>query len=410
MRVLVLNKFWLPSVQYSHWAPPDTELVLLTSAASIGSPADLAGYSDHIAFDSYVHNAQVEYYAHRLHAKYSFDRVLAMSEYDLIRAARLREAWSLPGQNMHSALAYRDKLLMKQCLRDAAVPVARFAAIDNPTQLIDFCATTGYPVVVKPRRAASSAGVRVLHDEQELCAFLWQDTPLSGDRPADLLAEEYVSNTLFHVDGAVADGEVILCWPSQTTSGLDFIQGGTLVSTMLEPGDPALSALKGLVGWALQALPTPPVSLFHAEVFGMEDGALVLNEIGCRIGGGKIRDVMRLAFGFDPIEWYARTVLNDNTITGYPPQMPARQAGYAKVPARPGVVRAIPERCAVSGIDIFQPKARRGQQVHAPASLDDCLSVFATARPTRAEVHESLTAAVRWFNQAVRIDCSQRGR
>lgn len=409
MRVLVLNKFWLSSVQYSRWAPPDTELVLLTSAASIGSPADLVGYSDHIAFDSYVHNAQVEYYAHRLQAKHSFDRILAMSEYDLIRAARLREAWSLPGQNMRSALAYRDKLLMKQYLLDAAVPIASFAAIDNPTQLIDFCATTGYPVVVKPRRAASSVGIRVLRDEQELYAFLGSDTPLTGDRPADLLAEGYVSNTLFHVDGAVADGQVILCWPSQTTSGLDFIRGETLVSTMLEPGDPALSALRGLVGRALQALPTPSISLFHAEVFGMEDGALVLNEIGCRIGGGKIRDVLRLAFGFDAIEWYARTVLDDETINGYLPQMPTRQAGYAKVPARPGIVEAVPDRCAVSGIDLFEPKVRRGQRVHSPASLDDCLSVFAAARPTRAEVHESLTGAVRWFNQAVRIDCSQRG-
>jgi hypothetical protein len=156
-------------------------------------------------------------------------------------------------------------------------------------------------------------------------------------------------------------------------------------------------------------LPTPPISLFHAEAFGMEDGSLVLNEIGCRIGGGKIRDVMRLAFGFDAIEWYARTVLADDTINGYPSQMPARQAGYAKVPARPGVVRALPERCPDSEIDLFETKVRRGQQLHAPASLDDCLSVFATARPTRAQVHESLTGAVRWFNEAVRIDCSQRG-
>jgi len=409
VRVLVLNKFWLPSVRYSRWAPPGTELVLLTSSASIGSPADLVDYTDHMAFDSYIQNAQVEYYAHRLQAKHAFDRVLAMSEYDLIRAARLREAWSLPGQNLHSALAYRDKLLMKQCLLDAAVPIASFAAIDDPTQLIDFCAMTGYPVVVKPRCAASSVGVRVLRDEQELYAFLGPNTPLSGDRPGNLLAEGYVSNTLFHVDGVVADGEVIVCWPSQTTSGLDFLQGETLVSTMLEPGDPALSALKGVVVRALQALPTPPVSLFHAEVFGMEDGALVLNEIGCRIGGGKIRDVMRLAFGFDSIEWYARTVMEDETINGYLPKTPTRQAGYAKVPVRPGIVRAIPQRCMVSGIDVFEVKVRLGQQVHAPASLDDCLSVFATARPTRAEVHESLTGAVRWFNQAVRIDNNQRG-
>ncbi len=402
MRILVLNRFGLASVRYALWAPPEAEVVLLTSAGPVDDPAaDLAGYTWIQPVESYLDNCQVEYHAEALHRQFGFDHVLAMSEFDLTRAARLRERWGLPGQTLDSAVAYRDKLVMKTRLAAAGVPVADFRAIDDPSQLMDFCAEAGYPVVVKPRRGASSVGVRVIDDEAGLLKFLGPGSPLAGDRPADLLAERFVPGEMFHVDGVVRDGRVIQCWPSATTPCLDLVHGRALLSSMVEPNDPLLGPLVDITTAALTALPTPEVSLFHAEVFRTPDGGLVLNEIGCRVGGGRIRDVVRSAFGVDPIEWYVRAVLG----TGRPdlPQVPLRQAGYAKAPLRPGTVTEIPQDCPVPGVVRYQPEVRVGEVIGEPGSSDDCLAILVAAGPTADAVRESLTAALTWCETSLRV-------
>jgi biotin carboxylase len=402
-RVLVLNRFDLTSARYAQWAPGGTEIHLVTAAASVLDGADLTGYSGVHPIERYGDGAYVEYVADQLHRQGSFDRVVAASEYDLLRAARLSERWNLPGQPLEQTLRYRDKARMKAALTASAVPVARWATADDPGSLLDAARTLGFPVVVKPRRGAASRGVHVLAGEADLGAYLLGSSAFSGDRPADLLLERYVSGTFYHVDGFIQDGSMLVCWPSRTTPNLELATGRPLLSTMLEPGDALLPGLVEITGRALRALGMPQAGLFHAEIFDSPADGLLVNEIGARVGGGRIKEVLRRAFGIDPLEWYIRTLLGTGTASTQPSPVPLIQAGYAKAPVRPGTVRSVAQRCPVPGVVSYYPNAAAGDRLGQPGSSDDHIAAWVAAAPTRARVRDTLEAALNWAHDAIAI-------
>lgn len=231
-----------------------------------------------------------------------------MSEFDLLRAARLRAALGIPGQTLASAKAYRDKAVMKELLAAAGIPMAPYAPIPDATTLHTFIAEHGYPVVVKPRTGAGSMGVEVLHDSAELAAYLELNPCLGGDDDAALLAEKFIAHDLFHVDGLVIDGVLVFSWPSACGSCLSYRDGDALVSAMLDAQDPLFEPLRQLTLEAMGALPTPATTTFHAEIFRTPEGELLLNEIASRIGGGKIYETCRLALDVDMARDYVRAV------------------------------------------------------------------------------------------------------
>lgn len=402
-RILVLNRFDLSSTPYSQWAPSDAEIHLVTAEACLSDATDLSGYAGVHAIERYGETAYVEYVADELQRQNSFDRIVAASEYDLLRAARLSERWKVPGRPLDETLRYRDKARMKAALDAGSVPVTRWATVDDPTSLLDAARTLEFPVVVKPRRGAASRGVHVLADEADLRAFLLRSAAFSGDRSADLLLERYVSGDFYQVDGYVRDGAIMLCWPSQTTPNLDLANGQPLISTMLEPSDRKLPGLVKITEQALGALGLPEVGLFHAEIFDSPRDGLLVNEIGARLGGGRIEEVLRRAFGVDPLEWYVRALFGNVTASTQPSLTPGVLAGYAKAAVRPGQVRFVAQQCPVPGVVSYYPQVAAGDRLAPPGSSDDYIAAWVAAAPSRAAVRDALEAAVEWSEEAITI-------
>ncbi|GIG62547.1 hypothetical protein Lfu02_69190 [Longispora fulva] len=409
MRVLVLNRFLLRFIPYSGYDTGDNELVLITSASGISpDPAqrekDLAGYARVVIVDNPLNSAEFEYQANLLHAEFGFGAVVALAEADLLTAARLRTRWGIAGQNWDATVPYRDKLEMKRVLSAAGIPVAPFARVDNVTDLLGFVDQVGYPVVVKPRRSSSSLGVRVLRDTADLAAFVGVDTPLRGDVPPDYLAERYIPNEMYNVDGIVTGGEVTLCWPSATTSCLGFADDEILLAAGLEPGEDWQADLVDLVRRTMAVLPTETETLFHAEVFRTPDGRLVLNEIGCRMGGGRIWEQFLISFDIDIIAAHLRRLLGSKDPAPVTRTEPAPQTGWALMPPRPGTVAAVPTDCPVPGIRHFDTGLKVGAELGRPQSSVDAIASFVAAGATRAEVQAALTAAAEWFYAELKLE------
>lgn len=402
MKILVLNRFPLELVPYHTWFGPGHTVVVLTRS---GSGVVGGAYAEVVEVPGYSDTALVEYHAHRLHRRHGFDRVVAFSEWDLLRAARLRTAWGLPGQSPDSALAYRDKLVMKELLAAAGVPVAPFAAVDDASALLGFADGQGLPLVLKPRRGASSVGVEVVPDEAALRRILETCPDLADDRPAHLMAEALVPNEMFNVDGVVVDGRVRLCWPSSTTSALGFQDGACLVAATLDPANPDRARICALVESALAALPTPPTTAFHAEVFKLPDGSLMLNEIGSRMGGAHVQDQLLHSFGVDPLRLQSAWLVGDAL-----PDLPAEPvvgSGYALIPPRSGRLVRAPRRCPLPGIELFQVAVPDGTQLGEARSSVDALASFVAVGGDRAEVLERLWGAVRWFESACAFEAGE---
>lgn len=395
MTTLILNRFKVPnnSMRYHEWSPTNELLVMIADRSSL--PTDeaerLAFRSQYLKLEAVedYESSSVESLAHYLHDEFGFDRVIALSEFDLLRAARLREAWGLRGQTVQQALLFRDKLLMKNQLEAAGIRLAPYAPVDNPTDLLLAADKLGYPLVLKPRFGAASQGIQVFANLAAVKSYLAHHNMNPGDIPALLLAEAFVSDAMFHIDGIISEGRTALCWPSeQTASCLEITRGSTQISTLLAPEDLRLRDLQAMTDGAIRALGIEDNAIFHAEIFDSGQ-SLVFNEVGCRVGGSKIREEIRLGFGVDLIEWYVRAHLGAPW-PGELPSVPIAQSGFVLIPTRRGRLTHLPELSPRAGATSFEVLYGVGDELPAPSTSTTTLAYIVAAGETRESVLRTL--------------------
>ena len=221
-----------------------------------------------------------------------FTHIITDNEYDLERVARMREDLGIPGQSAASALSFRDKVVMKQVAR-RTVATARFARLAAFTDLTDFIAERGFPVVVKPVKQGGSRDITVLHHDDELIAFSrrpWRE---------DLMVEEFVKGPMYHVDAVLAPGYRFVASSRYLRSCLGVFSGDNNGSVQLRPDDPFARRLENFLDRVLEAFDTPEAGAYHLEVFHTPEDELVMCEIASRVGGDRIPALTRATYGVD---------------------------------------------------------------------------------------------------------------
>jgi hypothetical protein len=228
-----------------------------------------------------------------------FTHLITDNEYDLERAARIREDLGVPGQSSASALSFRDKVVMKQ-VAGRAVATPRFARLGTITDLTDFIAGNTYPVVVKPVKQGGSRDIVVLRDESELVEFSrrhWRD---------DLMVEDYIEGDIYHVDAVLAEGYRFVASSRYLRNCLGVLSGQNNGSLQLHPQDKLAKRLEEFLDSALGAFDTPTTGAYHLEVFHTPEDELVLCEIASRVGGSRIPALTRATYGLDLLTTWLR--------------------------------------------------------------------------------------------------------
>jgi biotin carboxylase len=117
----------LPPTPLPLWLPElNRQAIVLCSedaAEAYTSFGEVNGFRD------YDHNACVERRALEMSRREPVRAVVAISEWDMVRAGMLRDRLGLPGQSGESAGAFRDKVLMKEHVQRAGIPVPEFRRI-----------------------------------------------------------------------------------------------------------------------------------------------------------------------------------------------------------------------------------------------------------------------------------------
>ena len=144
--------------------------------------------------------------------RHRVERILSTGEHDVLRAARLRAALGLAGQQLPSATAYRDKYVMKTLAAavgdrhaDAAGHRCRRSARLRPRGGSSSGSQAG-------RRAEESASAACTTSER------WTGTPAGGPevrRASPRLVEAWVEGDVYQVNGLMAEGGVLWSWPSR---------------------------------------------------------------------------------------------------------------------------------------------------------------------------------------------------
>lgn len=222
------------------------------------------------------------------------DRIVALDDFDVEKAAFLREEFRIPGMGQTTARYFRDKLAMRIRAKEAGIPVPAFSDLFNDIRLTDFANRAAYPCLVKPRGEASAAGIKKVHSAQEL----WGHVHQLGEKRKDYLVEEFRPGDVYHVDAISHDGELVFCQVSRYLSTpFEVAHGGGIFRSVSVPYDhDEAHLLRRLTGDVMEAFGMQ-FSASHTEFIRTADGQFVFLETASRVGGAHLAEMVEAATG-----------------------------------------------------------------------------------------------------------------
>src|SRR3954454_4182199 len=238
----------------------------------------------------------------------SIDRVECLWEPYMVLAARMREAFGLPGMTVEQTLPFRDKELMKRRLDAAGLRTPWHASATTVAGIWEAAERIGYPLIVKPIAGAGSADTYRVDSATELAEVL----PLLRHVP-EVSVEEFVEAEELTYDTVCAGGQVLFEhvllyrprplqmsmheWVSPVGISLrdlsvPYLQGG------LQMGKQVLAALGFETGFT------------HMEWYRKSDGEVVFGEIAARPPGVRVVDLMNFNTDGDVYVGWAEAVVH----------------------------------------------------------------------------------------------------
>ena len=95
------------------------------------------------------------------------DLVVALDDFDVEKAALVREHFRIPGMGQTTARFFRDKLAMRVQAKDRGLQIPAFTPIFHDQDVTDFLNSTEAPWIIKPRSEASATGIKKVNTFQE---------------------------------------------------------------------------------------------------------------------------------------------------------------------------------------------------------------------------------------------------
>jgi len=253
------------------------------------------------------------------------DRIVALDDFDVERAAHLREHLRVGGMGDTTARHFRDKLAMRMVAKEKGIPVPEFLHILNHNQINKFTDTVPFPYMIKPRLLAGSYGLKKVHNKEEM----WDRINHLGDEQSFFLMERFVPGSIYHVDTIINDKEVVFGLASKYgTPPFEVAHDGRVFTsfTLDSKSDEAQEVLelnkKVLKGSGLLR------GVSHSEFIRDENGKLFFLETSARVGGANLSNLVEAATGINLWrEWAKIEILKGEK----PYKLPKVENNYAAI-------------------------------------------------------------------------------
>ena len=232
------------------------------------------------------------------------DRIVALDDFDVEKAAMIREHLRVAGMGDTTARYFRDKLAMRAKAREGGLAVPDFVPVLNYDDIRHFLATVPGPYVLKPRSMAAAIGIRKIDTGDDLWPLLDQ----LGDEQSFFVLERFIPGDVFHVDSIVADDRVRFAIASRYgTPPLETAHDGRVFTTKtLRRRSPDERALLTFNQTLLKSLGLKQ-GVSHTEfIKGRSDGTFYFLETSARVGGAHIVDLIEAATGLNLWAEWAR--------------------------------------------------------------------------------------------------------
>jgi hypothetical protein len=253
------------------------------------------------------------------------DRMVALDDFDVEKAAALREHFRIPGMGQTTHRYFRDKLAMRMRAAEAGIPVPAFSSLFHDEEVNEYARTVSPPWVVKPRSEASATGIKKVHHIDEL----WQVIHELGEERDLFLIEKFTPGDVYHVDALSIDGEVAFARSSKyVNTPLEVAHGGGIFRTVtVEFGSEDEKGLAAINADLMRAFGMN-YSASHSEfIKSKENGQFYFLETASRVGGAHIAEMVQASSGINL--WGEWAKLEVAKVTGAAYQLPKVENNYS---------------------------------------------------------------------------------
>ncbi len=272
-------------------------------------------------FDGYI-SADVSDPAGVLSAVQAYERehgatpaaVIPMNDFTVRSALEVSAHYGIRHNSAQTVNHCRDKLLMKEVLAKAGLPIPRYGAFASLEELHRLVADIGLPVVIKPRELAGSVGVIKVTEATALDAAFQQciaDVKALGGAyrtPEDVfLVEEYIPAQQEVSVEVINQGDlhrVVAVTDKHLGPEPYFVEVGHSVPSvhtnnaqLIDIAERACAALGIQYGMA------------HFEARIKPNGEVCIIEVGARTGGDAIMDLVERSYGVNPYQLHVASYL-----------------------------------------------------------------------------------------------------
>jgi hypothetical protein len=255
-----------------------------------------------------------------------FDIIVALDDFEVEAAAKLREHLRIPGMGDTTARYFRDKLAMRAKAKDRGIRVPEFIQVLNHDNLKQFMKRVPAPWVLKPRSQASAIGIKKIETAEQL----WQTVETLGDQQSFNLLEQFVPGDIYHVDSIVYERKVLFAAIHKYNDPPMSVvhEGGIFASCSLERGSPEEPVLRSLNKQVITEFGLAQ-GISHTEfIKGRDDGEFYFLETAARVGGAHIAELVEASAGINLWAEWAKLELAGK-VTPY--RLPELRQDYAGI-------------------------------------------------------------------------------
>jgi len=238
----------------------------------------------------------------------SIDQVECLWEPYMILAARIREAFGLPGMTVEQTLPFRDKEHMKRVLDASGIRTPWHVSTTSVAGIWEAAEKIGFPLIVKPIAGAGSADTYRVDSTEQLGEVL----PLLRHVP-EVSVEEFVDGEELTFDTICAGGEILfehVLWYRPRPLQMRMHEWVSPVSISLRDIDVPFVEGGRAMGRAVLAALGFRSGFTHMEWYRKPDGEVVFGEIGARPPGARVVDLMNFATDGDTYLCWAQAVVH----------------------------------------------------------------------------------------------------
>ena len=264
--------------------------------------------------------------AHMMRSR-KIDVIISLDDFDVEKAAYLRETFRISGMGQTTSRYFRDKLAMRMKAQEAGIKVPPFGTLFHDEDITNYLRSVEGPWLLKPRSEASATGIKKVHTFDEA----WQVIHSLGDNRHNYLIEQFRPGNVYHVDGLSKDGKFLFQRASQYVNPpMEVAHGGGIFrSIACEFGGDDDKQLQELNKKVMDAFGMKSCASHTEYIKSAATGEFYFLETAARVGGANLMEMVEASAGINLWREWANMEIAIPTKNDY--KLPKIQKEYAGI-------------------------------------------------------------------------------